>query len=294
MTVTEKLGQIWTAAVAYVALVAGAGLSIIFNVVDVITVRGAEVDQWDILTAVAFPVLVVLMVEMFVSRLWIGQGWAMQVLRWAGTVAIGGIAMRVSWTHGHDFFLARHQAHDVANLGPIAVDLLAIMATALILSGRSKGAAKKAGAALSSLLAGTAETVDTVVTGQDAAKYVAITLPDNGPAVDLDKTQDLATEAEGFTAQDSDWLSGLGARLGDVASTPAVPVIPGEPAPRVRKPRTDSELDIVVDGLLAAGVARPKIEKDVAAHYGVSTRTVRRRIFALSDWAATADEDPQS
>jgi hypothetical protein len=146
MTIKDRIGQVWTGLVAYVALVIGAGLSITFNVVDVMEVRGAALDRWDILTAVAFPALVVLMVEMFVSRLWTGQPWPMQALRWGGTLSIGGIAMRVSWTHGHDFFINRGQAHDVANLGPLSIDLLAIMATALILSGRSASWSARAAA----------------------------------------------------------------------------------------------------------------------------------------------------
>lgn len=136
MTKTQTLSKIWTATVAYLALTLGAGLSITFNVVDVMDVRGAELDRWDIVTAVAFPALVVLMVELFVSRLWIGKHWTLQVIRWAGTAAIGGIAMRVSWVHGHDFFISRGQAADVANMAPLAIDMLAIMATALILAGR--------------------------------------------------------------------------------------------------------------------------------------------------------------
>lgn len=253
MSITERLGQVWTAAVAYVALIIGAGLSITFNVVDVVEERGADVDRWDIVAAVAFPGLVVLMVEMFVSRLWVGQGAAMQILRWAGTVSIGLIAMRISWTHGHAFFLSRGQEADVANLGPIAVDLLAIMATALILSGRSRAASVR----------------------------VARPAPMDIPATDTaDTTQDLST----FTSADTDWLSGLGARIGDTDTTPAAPL--AVPAARRTRVAVDtgqaSEMDSAVAGLLAAGESVPDIKRKVSEVYSVSTKTVGRRIAALS------------
>lgn len=133
-----KLGKLWTDSVAYVALLTGAGLSIAGNVANVFRTRGAAVDTLDVVLAVSFPALVVLMVEVFVSSRWRGLAWPMQVLRWLGTLAIGAVAMRVSWTHLHALMLARGQEKDVATLGPLAIDALAIMATALILAGRGQ------------------------------------------------------------------------------------------------------------------------------------------------------------
>ena len=130
--------RIWTAGVAYLALVIGAGLSIAGNVADTFRTRQDAVDTLDIVFAVSWPALVVLMVEMFVSRRWTGQGWPMQVLRWTGCLSIGAMAMRVSWVHLNDLMLSRGQDTDVAVLGPLAIDALAIMATALILSGRGQ------------------------------------------------------------------------------------------------------------------------------------------------------------
>jgi len=131
-----KLGKLWTAGIAYVALAVGAGLSIMYNVVDTATVRGPAMDIYDLVTAIAAPGIVVLMVELFVSNWWIGTRWPMQVLRWSGCLVIGGVAMRASWTHGHDFMIGRGQTADVATTWPLAIDLLAVMATALILAGR--------------------------------------------------------------------------------------------------------------------------------------------------------------
>lgn len=130
------LGRLWTDAVAYVALILGAGLSIAGNVADTYRTRGQATDLLDTVMAVAWPALVVLMVEIFVSTRWTGLAWPMQLLRWLGTLAIGGMAMRVSWVHLNDLMASRGQKADVAILGPLAIDCLAIMATALILAGR--------------------------------------------------------------------------------------------------------------------------------------------------------------
>ena len=134
-----SIGKVWTAGIAYVALAVGAGLSIMYNILDTMQVRGHQFDWADLVTAVAAPAIVLLMVEMFVSRIWVGQGWRIQIIRWMATVAIGGVAMRTSWTHGHDFMASRGQTEDVATMWPLAIDLLAIMATALILAGRTRG-----------------------------------------------------------------------------------------------------------------------------------------------------------
>src|SRR6188768_2603205 len=115
-----KLGKLWTDSIAYLALTIGAGLSIAGNVADTARTRGQDMDTLDIVMAVSWPVLVVLMVEIFVSTRWTGLSWPMQVLRWLGTVAIGGMAMRVSWVHLNDLMLSRDQKVDVAILGPLA------------------------------------------------------------------------------------------------------------------------------------------------------------------------------
>jgi hypothetical protein len=131
-----KLGKLWTDAVAYVALVLGSGVSIAGNVADTYRTRGAATDGLDLFLAAFWPATVVLTVELFVNKRWVGLAWPMQVLRWAGCIAIGGMAMRVSWVHLNDLMASRGQKADVAILGPLAIDALAIMATALILAGR--------------------------------------------------------------------------------------------------------------------------------------------------------------
>jgi len=178
------IGKVWTAGIAYVALAVGAGLSIMYNILDTMQVRGHQFDWADLVTAVAAPAIVLLMVEMFVSRIWVGQGWRIQIIRWMATVAIGGVAMRTSWTHGHDFMASRGQTEDVATMWPLAIDLLAIMATALILAGRTRGhVATEGGKAMA--------TMATVAMGLANGQEVATLTLDNGQTW----TGPVATEA---------------------------------------------------------------------------------------------------
>lgn len=157
------IGKVWTAGIAYVALAVGAGLSIMYNILDTMQVRGAAFDWADLVTAVAAPAIVLLMVEMFVSRIWVGQSWHIQIIRWLATLAIGGVAMRTSWTHGHDFMASRGQSADVATLWPLAIDLLAIMATALILAGRTRG---HTATPMATAMVKLGDVVDTMATGR--------------------------------------------------------------------------------------------------------------------------------
>jgi hypothetical protein len=130
-----KLGKLWTGAVAYVSLGVGAGLSVAGNLADTYRTRGAATDTLDQVMAAGWPVLVLLAIEMFVSPRWSDKR-MFQVWRWTGCLAVGGMAMVVSWTHLHDLMASRGQMAVVAILGPLAIDGMAIMATGLILSTR--------------------------------------------------------------------------------------------------------------------------------------------------------------
>lgn len=234
----KLLGRLWTAGIAYVALAVGAGLSIMYNVVDTMAVRGALLDVYDVITAVAAPAIVILMVEMFVSRIWVGQVWQIQVIRWLATLAIGGVAMRTSWTHGHDFMIRRGQAGDVAALWPLAIDLLAIMATALILAGRRVQSPTVASGPVDGQLA-------TELDSWDAGVDKAI-----GQA-----GQEFANEVERFV----------------IGQPRTVPVNPGQ----VDIPE-GAEASVL--RWLTNGQQEPKGELDrkLASEHNVSTRTARR------------------
>jgi len=135
-----KLGKLWTGAVAYVSLLVGAGLSVAGNLADTYRTRGADVDTLDKVMAAAWPILVLLAIEMFVNPRW-PQNRMYQVWRWLGCLAVGLMAMIVSWTHLHDLMASRGQLFVVTILGPLAIDGMAIMATGLILSTRVRGQA---------------------------------------------------------------------------------------------------------------------------------------------------------
>jgi uncharacterized protein DUF2637 len=133
-----RIGKLWTGAVAYVSLLVGAGLSVAGNLADTYRTRGADVDGLDKVMAAGWPILVLLAIEMFVSPRW-SPSRMFQVWRWIGCLAVGGMAMVVSWTHLHDLMASRGQLFVVTVLGPLAIDGMAIMATGLILSTRVRG-----------------------------------------------------------------------------------------------------------------------------------------------------------
>lgn len=133
-----KFGKLWTGAVAYVSLLVGAGLSVAGNLADTYRTRGADVDGLDKVMAAGWPILVLLAIEMFVSPRW-SPSRMFQVWRWIGCLAVGGMAMIVSWTHLHDLLTNRNQLFIVSVVGPLAIDGMAIMATGLILSTRVRG-----------------------------------------------------------------------------------------------------------------------------------------------------------
>jgi pentapeptide MXKDX repeat protein len=263
------IGKVWTAGIAYVALAVGAGLSIMYNVVDTMTVRGPALDVFDVITAVAAPAIVLLMVEMFVSRIWIGQPWHIQVIRWLATLAIGGVAMRTSWTHGHDFMAGRGQSPDVATLWPLAIDLLAIMATALILAGRTRGHVAT-GPSLGQMATDTMATdtmasstmaTDTMATDTMASSTMAtepgqpyITMVDEDVAV---ATQPLSPEyAATLTAELDAWGK-------------------SEPEPRTFAAKVPDDAVAMIRDWDGLGEPRD-FDAHVAAYFGRSARTARR------------------
>jgi hypothetical protein len=180
----SKISKLWTGAVAYVSLLVGAGLSVAGNLADTYRTRGADVDTLDKVMAAGWPILVLLAIEMFVSPRW-STARMFQAWRWLGCLAVGGMAMVVSWTHLHDLMASRGQLYVVSVLGPLAIDGMAIMATGLILSTRVRGhAGTDDDHGLSAIFAATdsrwaddghghaaADCADTVATPDAAARY---------------------------------------------------------------------------------------------------------------------------
>lgn len=317
------IGKIWTASIAYVALAVGAGLSIMYNVVDTMTVRGAGLDVYDIMTAVAAPAIVVLMVELFVSNWWVNTRWPMQTLRWLGCLVIGGVAMRASWTHGHDFMARRGQAADVAITWPLAIDLLAVMATALILAGRrvrlsadtvtrsrtdtdTLDALAEAFPSADTDVATMAKKIDALpdtvmhVRGHDRWSDLVVTdvsadgqdyrITDTIPAPDTDGMPDNRL---------SEWVSGAERAHADIADTlaaeaqayiwhPETRMTVGELPRRTRTGRRyPAEFAVMATAWNPAELDRADMIKLSAAYFGVSDRTARR-------WLAACLNEPVS
>jgi len=259
---TSKIGQLWTDSVAYVALLVGAGLSIAGNVANVVRVRGHNLDNLDIVLAVAFPALVVLMVEVFVSARWRGLPTPMQWLRWAGCLSIGVMAMRVSWVHLNELMVSRDQTTDVAIIGPLAIDALAIMATALILAGR--------GQARPAVTEPTIEPTIPAVASREEPNWLYV--------------GSRSLEEAGVAEEASSYLARLSGEL-DSQTTPAHPVSPA-PMTNAVKPESvpDTATDLILAWHAADAVERPtatQVNEALAAWFDVSPRTGRRWVSAL-------------
>lgn len=209
--VASLLANMWTNSVAYLALLASAGLSMAGNVADVIRTRGQAMDGLDVAIAVAMPGLVVLAVHMFVSPRWDGLAWPMQTLRWAGCLAIGAMAMFVSWFHLHDLLVARTQPGAATILEPLALDAMAVMATALLLAGRrtvGQASTLANDLAATELLNADLANAVAILSGQveEVANQVAL----------LEVAKDISTDRDnrGHFSSDGRWPEGLVPDLG--------------------------------------------------------------------------------
>lgn len=274
----EKLSKLWAGAIAYVALLVGAGLSVAGNVADTYRTRGEATDALDVILAGAWPVLVLLTIELFVSRRWSPER-GFQVLRWAGCLAIGSMAMMVSWVHLHDLLDSRGQILPVATGGPLAIDGMAIMATGLLLSTRGLRRLATWPTALSVPEATAA--MDTPVLTQANAPVAYF-------AGDVDEAWMADVEAEHrerASRPGDDLFARLEQELG-VNSTPAVPVIPvsGPPAlARSNEVKPESVPATAVE-LFRAWLEAPATDRPtagtmhalVAGAHEVSPRTARR------------------
>jgi hypothetical protein len=263
----EKLSKLWAGAIAYVALLVGAGLSVAGNVADTYRTRGGATDALDVILAGAWPVLVLLTIELFVSRRWSPER-GFQVLRWAGCLAIGSMAMMVSWVHLHDLLDSRGQIIPVATGGPLAIDGMAIMATGLLLS--TRGLRR-----LATMATGTP-----VLTQANAPVAYFAGDVDEGWMADVE-----AEHRERASRPGDDLFARLEQELGG-DSTAAVPVIPvsGPPAlARSNEVKPESVPATAVE-LFRAWLEAPATDRPtagtmhalVAGAHEVSPRTARR------------------
>lgn len=264
----SKIGRLWTDSVAYVALILGAVTSIAGNVANVLRVRGDLTDGLDLFLAGFFPGLVVLMVEVFVSSRWRGLAWPMQILRWAGCAAVTVVAMRVSWVHLHALMVSRGQESDVAILGPLAIDFLAIMATALILAGRGQVVVQPVQAA----------PVD-IDLDSTLAKWVSEAPVQEAPVVATVQPEPVQVDSTSVADEARSWLDSLQDAALDTSTTPAHPITTGTLATRVKVESIPAEATEMIRAWMAAAPEdRPlagQADALVAAAHKVSTRTAR-------------------
>lgn len=284
----STLGSLWTGAVAYVSLGVGAGLSMAGNLADTYRTRGAgQVDALDKILALAWPALVILAIEMFVSERW-KRSTMFQIWRWTGCLAIGSMAMVASWTHLHDLLASRGQLAVVAILGPLAIDGMAIMATGLILSTRGQSgqlatapaSAPTVGQALANKDMATLANWPAEVATLDAIVQAEALIRGQELAKQMASPQEPTFEA-GQLADDLDaWECGVDAAIHDAGQElarqaeavanghlaedpPVVPAVPPAAA-------------LLIQECLAKQDAKSAIDALVAAEHGVSPRQARR------------------
>jgi hypothetical protein len=189
-------------------------------------------------------------------------------MRWLGTLTIGGIAMRVSWVHLNELMASRGQKGDVSALGPLAIDCLAIMATALLLAGRRT---------VSKDEDMTVQDMDTYVAS--AQQYAVSGLQDMPTPRWANLDDDIQPTDTGWTLQETDLFARLEAEL-DSTTTPAAPVVTGElPVRRrqaVRGVVNEPEALEYAETGRAHGLKAGEIAELLAGWYGVHSRTIRR------------------
>lgn len=274
MNEMTRKAKLWSYGVAYVSLGVGAGVSVAGNIADTHRIAadsGRTPDGLDIFIAGFWPAAVLLVIEMFVSRLW-PRTLGAQLIRWSASLVFGFIAAFMSWIHLSDLLLSRAQPGTVATLGPLAIDGLAIMATALILAARS---VRPAAGPVS-------DKPKRWVVGPDGESVVPADAPDESapvPAVQPDGTwtQDSEATTPVDMSSESIWKR-LDNELG--ASEPDLPV-PVSPAPagRVRVDNIPTEAHILINAWLTTPDSeRPSgadVDKIIAGSLGRHPRTVR-------------------
>lgn len=283
----SKLSTAWTGAVAYVSLLTGSGLSVAGNVADTFRTRGPATDGLDIILAGAWPILVILTIEMFVSRRWSPTA-GFQLLRWFGCLAIGNLAMLVSWLHLHDLMASRGQLPLVAMAGPLAIDGMAIMATGLILSTRGR-------VAKDSPIVLNVDTTDHVLAsvrdltdgwtqqGMDKAETRSATLDH----LDAEDEASLARLDASLNLDEGSYLDRLAAEF-DRDSPEPVSAVPVSPAPRSNEVKPESvpadAADLILAWTQSDPATRPSagdVDVLLAAEFVRQPRTIRRWRDAL-------------
>lgn len=122
-------------AVAWLALLLGAVMSVAANALHVTQVVGPEMGGASlpqVVSAAFWPVALILSIEVIARVVW-PAGWGFTVLRWGGVGAVALVAAIVSYRHMHGLLLHWGEETITALLGPIGVDgLVTVGAVALM------------------------------------------------------------------------------------------------------------------------------------------------------------------
>ncbi|WP_407568339.1 hypothetical protein QK900_15665 (plasmid) [Arsenicicoccus dermatophilus] len=119
-------------AVAVAALVLGLGCSIAANIGHAYVCASAP-SVGAVVASVVWPVLVLVAVELLTRIPWpAGRAWAL--VRWAGVGLVAVVAALVSYRHMAGLLAAYGEDPVVAAVGPLAIDGLAVMATAALIA----------------------------------------------------------------------------------------------------------------------------------------------------------------
>jgi len=246
---------------ARAGLVAGVLASVAGNVANACLTETTVNIVLRIPMAVIWPVFLFIAVEVLVRNRGV-HGFLARVGQGALLTVTVPTAI-TSYVNLHALMIKAGEPGIAQITGPLAIDGVMLGCTVMLLASR---------------------TVDIV--RPEVAKYVAVSLPDSGPAVNLDNTQDLSQVPDTLTQADTDWLANLENRLGPMDSTPAVPVVPGKLPQRTRVAKAKdgrAEIESLILAAQDADVLTPgQVDELLAGHYEVSTRTIRRIRAALN------------
>ncbi|GAA4467045.1 hypothetical protein GCM10023170_078880 [Phytohabitans houttuyneae] len=135
-TGTSRSGRGW----AYAGVALGGCVSVAANVAATFIPPPDATAGWSppvggVVSAVCWPVLLLVAVELFARILW-PAGWRWWLLRAAGLLPVAVIAAVVSYRHLSKLLRFYGEDPVTATLGPLAVDGLMVMATGALLAAR--------------------------------------------------------------------------------------------------------------------------------------------------------------
>ncbi|MBI1759331.1 MAG: helix-turn-helix domain-containing protein [Actinobacteria bacterium] len=221
-------------------------------------------EQWHphagaVVGAVFWPVALFVAVEIFARVVWpTGNRWV--GLRFLGLLPVAAVAAVVSYRHLSGLLAFYGEDVLTTRIGPLAVDGLMVMATgALIATGAGRS------------LTGTVETGSTVTapattrtpTGHATGRG-AVTAADTTPDTGADTTPDTGADTTRAGSRTPERTTGRSGRRTGGADTPAA-------VARLRRRHPDMS------------------SSDIATRLGVSDRTVRRHLAALTTPTTGAD-----